>query len=67
MNSPAPFHIELLKLADGRRILRVADPLTDTALERCVNPKLPVARQKEAVIRALRAVLDHELKEPAAA
>ncbi|MEO6788039.1 MAG: hypothetical protein ABI318_18085 [Chthoniobacteraceae bacterium] len=62
MNPPAPYRIELLKLADGRRILRV----TDTSLERCVNPKQPVARQKEAVIRALRAVLERELKEPAA-
>jgi len=67
MNTPAPFHIELLKLAGGDRILRVTDPLTATTLERRIHPARPVVRQKEAVIRALRAVLEGELKETAAA
>lgn len=67
MNSPAPFQIELLKLADGTRLLRVSDPLTATALERRLDPTQPVTRQKEAVDRALRAVLEGELKPAAAA
>ncbi len=66
MNTPEPFRIELLKLAGGDRILRVTDPLTATVLERRIHPTQPVARQKEAVVRALHAVLERELKEPAA-
>ena len=67
MNSPEPLQIELLQLADGARILRVTDSLTATALERRLDPAQPVVRQKETVARALRAVLDRELKAPAAA
>jgi len=62
MTSPAPLQIELLKLADGSRILRVTDSLSATALERRLDPTQPVVRQKETVARALRAVLDRELK-----
>ncbi len=49
MNPPAPFPVELLKLADGTRLVRVSDPLTATALERRLDPAQPIARQKEAV------------------
>lgn len=60
--NPPPFQIELIKLADGTRVVRVSDPLTATALERRLDSARPVARQKEAVDRALRAVLERELK-----
>ena len=66
MNPFAPFQIEWLKLADGTRLVRVSDPQTATSLERRLDPTQPVARQKEAVDRALRAVLERELKTAAA-
>jgi len=62
MNPPSPFHIELIKLLDGTRIVRVSDPLTSTAVERRLDSAQPVARQKDALDRALRAVLERELK-----
>jgi hypothetical protein len=62
MNPPAPFQIELIELTDGTRIVRVSDPFTATALERRLDHAQPVAQQKEAVDRALRAVLERELK-----
>lgn len=66
MNS-ASFQFDLLKLADGARLLRVTDPASATAIERRLDPRQPVVRQKEAVARALCAVLERELKETAAA
>lgn len=62
MNPPAPFQIELIRLADGSRVLRATDPQTATTLERHLDSLQPVSRQKEAVDLALRAVLDRELK-----
>jgi hypothetical protein len=66
MNPPPSFQIELVKLADGTRWLRVADPVSGTTLERRVRENEPVARQKSAVLQALGAVLDRELKEAVA-
>ncbi len=65
--NPPPFQTELIKLADGTRIVRVSDSSTATALERRIDPAHPVARQKEVLDRALRAVLERELKATAAA
>jgi len=66
MKSTPPYKIELLKLSDGSRLIRVNDPATATTLERRLDPTKPVAKQKNAVVDALRSVLAHGLKEPAA-
>jgi hypothetical protein len=66
MNPPASLQIEMVKLVDGTRVLRVTDAATATTLERRVDPAQPVVRQKEMVAHALRAVLDRELKSAAA-
>lgn len=67
MNQSAPFQVDLIKLSDGTRMLRVSDVPSGTTLERRVDAQRSVASQKDAVERALRAVLERELKTPAAA
>jgi hypothetical protein len=66
MKSTPPYDIELLKLPDGSRLIRVSDPATATALERRLDPAKAVAKQKNAVVDALRSLLARELKETAA-
>jgi hypothetical protein len=66
MSSIQPYQIELLRLPDGTRLIRVNDPATATALERRLDPAKPVVAQKNAVVRALRTVLTQEFNEPVA-
>ena len=66
MNPSVSFTIDLLRLADGTRLIRVADTASGTTLERRIDPTRPLARQKELVVTALRALLDRELSAAAA-
>ena len=65
MKHEAPFNVELVKLVDGSRLLRIVDAATGTCLERTVNPNASVTRQKQLLSNALRSLLHGELKEVA--
>jgi len=67
MNAQTPFTFELLKLANGARLLRVLEPQSATCLEKLVRSDVPIARQKALLSKALEAVLERELKETASA
>jgi hypothetical protein len=62
-----PFTIELIKLANGARLLRVIDNGTGTCLERALRPDIPVVVQKKLLSHALHSLLERELKETASA
>ena len=51
------FQIEVLKLADGGRLLRLTEPDAGLALERRLDPKAPVVRQKNRLSDALEAAV----------
>ena len=51
----------LLKLADGARILRLSDRESGLCLEKRLDPKQSVARQKERWAQAFAAMLEREL------
>lgn len=53
--------LQLVKLADGSRILRIADPASGLALEKVLDPKRPLAAQKHALAQSLRAAIEREL------
>ena len=49
--------IELIKLADGKRLLRLLEPQSGLALERMLDPNQPLASQKERLVCAFEAAL----------
>jgi hypothetical protein len=49
--------IELIKLATGARLLRLTDSTSGLALERALDPKVPVSAQKEALAKVFQAAL----------
>ena len=53
--------IELVKLADKTRLLRLNDPESGLCLEKKLHPQQSVARQKERWLRAFEAMLNREL------
>jgi len=63
MKTPPQYEIELLKLADGSRLIRVSDPVTATALERRLDLAKPVWAQKNGLTQALQTLLANELSE----
>ncbi len=50
--------IELVKLATGARLLRLTEPTSGLALERTLDPKVPVSAQKVALAKVFQAALD---------
>jgi hypothetical protein len=50
--------ITLLRLKDGTRLLRLTESETGLALERALNPNLPLLKQK----KTLRALFDSMLQ-----
>ena len=50
--------IELIKLADGVRLLRLTEPTSGLAVERRLDRKLPVRAQKEALAKVFQAALE---------
>ncbi len=51
----------LLKLADGGRILRLSEPQSGLCLEKRLDPRESVARQKQRWQQAFLAMLEREL------
>jgi hypothetical protein len=53
--------IDLIKLANGGRLLRLSDPASGLSLEKKLDSRQPVVRQKERLRRAFEAALAREL------
>ena len=53
--------ILLLKLADGARVLRLSEPVSGLCLEKRLDPKDSVARQKQRWEQVFAKVLEGEL------
>ena len=51
----------LLKLTDGGRVLRFSEPASGLCLEKRLDPKKSVGRQKERWKQVFKAVLEREL------
>ena len=49
--------IDLIKLADGQRLLRLTEPQSGLALEKKLDPQKPVASQKEKLFGVFEAAL----------
>jgi hypothetical protein len=49
--------IDLVKLADGSRLLRLTEPQSGLSLERKLAPEDAVLRQKEKLLRVFEAAL----------
>ena len=49
--------MELIKLKDGERLLRLTEPQSGLSLERKLNPEQPVANQKEQLLSVFEAAL----------
>jgi hypothetical protein len=50
--------IELIKVATGARLLRLTESTSRLALERTLDPKVPVSAQKEALAKVFQAALE---------
>ena len=49
--------MDLVKMADGGRLLRLTDARSGLALEQVLDPQQPVVRQKEKLLRVFEAAL----------
>ncbi len=49
--------MDLVKLADGGRLLRLTEPQSGLALEKVLDPRQPVVRQKERLMGVFEAAL----------
>ena len=49
--------IDLIKLVSGERLLRLTEPQSGLALEKKVDPKQPVVRQRERLFSVFEAAL----------
>ena len=49
--------VELIKLIDGERLLRLTEPQSGLSLEKKLDPKQPVVRQKERLLGVFEAAL----------
>ena len=49
--------MELIKLKDGERLLRLTEPQSGLSLERKLNLEQPVANQKEQLLSVFEAAL----------
>ncbi len=50
--------IELIKLVNGDRLLRLTEPKAALTLERKIDPKQPVLRQKQNLMTVFEAALE---------
>jgi hypothetical protein len=53
----ARIHAVLVKLSTGERILRLSDPDSRLALEKAIDPSIPVHTQRERLFQAFEAAL----------
>jgi hypothetical protein len=49
--------LELIKLKNGERLLRLTEPRSGLSLERKLNPEQPVADQKKQLLSVFEAAL----------
>jgi len=49
--------IELIKLISGERLLRLTEPRSGLSLEKKLDPKQPVVRQKKQLVSVFEAAL----------
>lgn len=56
--------VDLIKLANGDRLLRLSEAASGLSLEKRLDPRHPVVRQKERLLRAFEAALERELTSP---
>jgi hypothetical protein len=59
MNKNGGFEIELVKLIDGQRLIRLADAVSGLALERRVDATQPVHDQTQRLIAVFQAAIKH--------
>ena len=52
--------IDLVKLSDGARLLRLSQPTLGLCLEKKLDPRQPVAKQKQHWLGAFHALLARE-------
>ena len=57
MLDPGEIQIDLIKLAEGGRLLRVTEPLSGLSLERKIDSKRPVHDQKRRLMEIFEATL----------
>jgi hypothetical protein len=50
-------HIELIKLVGGERLMRLTEPESGLTIERKLDPKQAVVRQKDRLLGVLEAAL----------
>ncbi len=65
MRAGKRIQIELIRLMSGERVLRLSDTKSGLSLERKLDPKLPVVRQKEQLLDAFEAALARAQLAPA--
>jgi hypothetical protein len=53
--------IEMTKLSEGSRLIRVTDPELGVSLEKKANPSLPIAKQKDQLVGALTHLIESKL------
>ncbi len=49
--------MDLIKLANGERLLRLTEPVSGLTLEKKLDPSQPVVRQKEQLLSVFEAAL----------
>ena len=57
MVDPNKIQIDLIKLVGGERLLRLTEPLSGLSLEKKLDPRQPVASQKEKLLGVFDAAL----------
>jgi len=57
MNNRKRIEVDLVKLADGGRLLRLTEPDSGFSLEKRLDPRQPVLRQKQRVLAVFEAAL----------
>jgi hypothetical protein len=53
--------IEMAKLEEGSRLIRVTDPELGVSLEKKANPSLSIAKQKDQLVAALIHLIESKL------
>ncbi len=57
--------VELIKLVSGERLLRLTEPHSGLSLEKKLDPKQPVVRQKKQLLSVFEAALARAQFSPA--
>jgi hypothetical protein len=57
MAEQSQIKIDLVKLTDGRRLLRLTEPQSGLTLEKVLAPELPVVRQQRQLVQLFESTL----------